>query len=207
MVTVPKAFMLSRVAVTQELYKMVVGESPSRFSGTKLPVEQVSWFDALRFCNQLSELTGLSKVYQIEGDTVIWKRYADGYRLPTEAEWEYGATAGKEDEYSGGSNFDAVAWTAESEGDSSSPVALKGANAWGLFDMSGNVFEWCWDWWGSYSSDTVADPIGPAEASSERVCRGGAWNRSPWFSRITCRSAEHPCARSSNLGFRLARKT
>ena len=207
LVTVPKAFMLSRVAVTQELFKMVMGSNPSRFSGPKHPVEQVSWFDAARFCNELSGLMGLAKVYQFSGDAVVWKRYADGFRLPTEAEWEYAARAGREDDYSGGSNFEAVAWTAESGEASPSPVGQKSANPWGLFDMSGNVYEWCWDWFGAYGAETVADPVGPAEPAAERVCRGGSWNRSPWFSRVTGRGGEHPSARSAALGFRIARKS
>nr|WP_294424678.1 formylglycine-generating enzyme family protein [uncultured Treponema sp.] len=156
--------------VTQELYKSVMGENPSNFKGEKnLPVERVSWYDAIVFCNRLSVKEGLKPVYSIDGVTNVsmwgyvphkensiskeikWDEKANGYRLPTVEEWRYAAKGGQEFKYSGSDNLDEVGWYRENSGGKIHPVAQKKPNGYGLYDMNGNVLEWCWDSSPSYS--------------------------------------------------------
>ena len=171
MIPVPNMhYSIMATEVTQELYKSVMGENPSKFKGEKnLPVEEVSWYDAIVFCNRLSVKEGLKPVYSIDGVTNVsmwgyvphkensiskeikWDEKANGYRLPTVEEWRYAAKGGQEFKYSGSDNLDEVGWYRENSGGKIHPVAQKKPNGYGLYDMNGNVLEWCWDSSPSYS--------------------------------------------------------
>jgi formylglycine-generating enzyme len=181
-----------------------MGENPSKFKRADRPVEKVSWFDAVRFCNRLSEREGLRPAYRINGEDVSSDWGADGYRLPTEAEWEFAARAGTDLKYAGSDNLDEVGWYDENSDDETHPVGAKKANAWNLHDMSGNVWEWCWDWTGDYSSGTATDPRCPSSGSI-RVCRGGSWFYDAGNARVAYRFGRFPGFRRDYNGFRLSR--
>jgi len=203
-VRITRAFLLQATEVTQSQYQSVMGTTPSRFSscGGTCPVEQVSWFDAVKYCNALSKREGLPACYAIRGKTVSFKGLScGGYRLPTEAEWEYAARAGTTGARHG--PLDSVAWHGGNSGRKTHPVGRKRANAWGLYDMLGNVWEWTGDWKGSYASGRQTDPTGPSRGSS-RVGRGGSWNGTGRSVRSAYRLYS-PGRRYLNLGFRPAR--
>jgi len=164
----------------------------------------VSWLEAVKFCNALSELEGLTPAYRISGDTVTWNREAAGYRLPTESEWEFAARGGGSHLYSGSNDLDTVGWYGSNSGMTTHDVGGKQANAFGLYDMSGNVWEWVWDWYGGYPSGTEPDPTGPS-TDYRRVYRGGSWFSIPRYARVAARGRNDPGRRLSILGFRLAR--
>lgn len=209
-VKISQRFALSETEVTQGQYQAVMGENPSRFNyrpdWENRPVEQVSWVDAVQYCNKLSEREGLKPCYSIEGKNV--KRphpNCAGYRLPTEAEWEYAARADEPTEYAGSNQINDVAWYSGNSGIETHPVGSKKANAWFLRDMSGNVWEWVWDWYAeSYKEAGSEDPTGPA-SGSERVVRGGSWFFVAEVARVAYRNGFAPPARDSLVGFRLAR--
>ncbi len=210
-VRITRPFYLGTTEVTQGQYRAVTDANPSFFKGSDdLPVEQVSWLDAIRFCNALSTKEGLTPFYRIEGDDVSvpdWK--GPGYRLPTEAEWEYACRAGPGGAGAYGFGDDAAqlgrhAWyKANSEG-KIHPVGQKVPNAWGLFDMHGNVWEWCWDRFGAYEAGPVVDPVGPSDGS-DRVIRGGSWSHAAESCRAAFRFRNSPTRTNYNLGLRLAR--
>ena len=203
-VQITHPFGLSMYPVTQALYEAVTGKNPSHFKGWMHPVERVSWHDAVCFCNRLSESEGLQPAYRISGTRVAWDRSTHGYRLPTEAEWEYAARAGEQHLYAGSDEVDDVAWYSSNSGGRTHEVGGKQANTWGLRDMSGNVWEWVWDRYGEHPSGTVADPVGPS-TGFDRVLRGGSWSNLPRNARVADRYRLDPDYRNSNLGFRLAR--
>lgn len=180
------SFAMGKYEVTQSQWQAVMGNNPSSFKGDDLPVENVSWEEAQAFCRKLSQHTGQT------------------YRLPTEAEWEYACRAGSTGDYAG--NFDAMAWYNKNSGSKTHVVGQKQPNAWGLYDMHGNVWEWCQDWYGSnyYSQSPSTDPQGPSSGSL-RVIRGGGWG----IFAANCRSASRlrsaPDERAGHLGFRLLR--
>ena len=188
-VTLTRGFWLSDHQTTQQEYEAVMGSNPSFFKGTDRPVEQVSWDEAMEFCRRLT--------HQQRGQGVLPEGWA--WRLPTEAEWEYAARAGTAGPRHG--ELDAIAWHSGNSGGETHPVKQKAANAWGLYDMIGNVREWCSDWYGDYPTGAVADPTGP-NSRSFRVYRGGSWG----FGAGGCRSAVRfwfgPSARYGLLGFR-----
>ena len=207
-------FYIGKYAVTQKEWTEIMGENPSKFKGDALPVESVTWYDCVDYCNKRSVKEGLRPYYAIvkdkadpnnkpdpqfgELDTVKWtvtvNRGADGYRLPTEAEWEYAAGGGRKSEnrtYSGSDDVDEVAWywrnagdqylrgfwtwaAIEQNHDQTKAVGGKKPNELQLYDMSGNVREWCWDWYGDQEIGNVSDPTGPASSYS-RVWKGGGW--------------------------------
>ena len=183
------SFYISKYEVTQELWQAVMGKNPSEFKGDlRRPVEQVSWRDCQEFISKLNELTG--------------KRF----RLPTEAEWEYAARGGNQSrgyKYSGSKDPGSVAWYSDNSGRTTHPVGQKSPNALGLYDMSGNVFEWCQDCHRWYSKDPQTNPTGP-ESGSDRVLRGGGWKLYAEWCRVSCRSLGSPMDRSDDLGLRLA---
>ena len=209
-VTLTRDFALCRYPVTQALWAAVMEKNPrpSRFKGPQRPVESISWFEMVDFCNRLSAKQGLTPCYEIQGEQVSWLPDAKGYRLPTEAEWEYAARGGRYGrgfEYAGSPELDQVAWYDANSNGERQPVGQKRPNALGLYDMSGNVWEWCWDWYGDYPSEPQADPIGP-EGGSRRVNRGGSWSSVAVVCRVASRDYfSHPTGRGYDLGFRLAR--
>ena len=203
------AFQCLRTPVTRQLYKKVTGQDPGWPEGEAdlRPVNQVSWFDAVKFCNRWSEVLGLSPCYQIDGNTVSCDFQADGVRLLTEAEWEYACRAGSSGKWCFGDDETELpdyAWFSKNSDNQPHPVGEKRANDFGLFDLHGNVYEWCWDWYGAYAAEAQADPVGPA-AGNSRVLRGGAFNYGPWFLRSAVRGRDVPGNRDRNVGFRCAR--
>ena len=172
------------------------------------PVIKVSWYDMLKYCNWLSDQEGLTPAYEINGTSVTWNQSIRGYRLPTEAEWEYAARGGAQSQgykYAGSNSVNEVGWYWTDIDVMSQPVKSKKANELGLYDMSGNVYEWCWDWYGSdyYSSSPPSNPTGPS-SGSRRVIRGGTWFTEPAFLRVAFRNNRSPDRTDGlALGFRV----
>ena len=208
-VEITKDFYAGKYPVTQALWELVMGNNPSKFKGANRPVENVSWFDCVEFCNKLSKLEGKEPVYTINGENVTCNWKAKGYRLLTEAEWEYCARANQNTLYSGSNNLDEVAWYSKNSGKETHLVGLKKANGFGLYDMSGNVWEWVWDWLDKkgYQSRPVtggkptSNPRGPT-SGSRRVFRGGSWNDDAWLLPVSRRGWLEAAHRDA-LGFRL----
>jgi formylglycine-generating enzyme required for sulfatase activity len=199
------SFYMGKYEVTQREYQEVMRTNPSSFKGDNLPVEQVSWFDAVEYCNKRSQREGLTPAYTISGTNVTWNRNANGYRLPTEAEWEYACRAGTTTAYNTGASINNnTGWYADNSGSTTHPVGQKPANAWGLYDMHGNVCEWCWDWIGNYPNGAQTDPMG-ASSGSRRVVRGGGWNGSNRVARSAFRDFGIPADLGNPLGFRVVR--
>ncbi len=206
-VTITRPFWMGETEVTQGQWQAVMGSNPSRRSscGASCPVEQVSWTDAIEYANRLSRKAGLEECYQVSGATVSFKGLAcTGYRLPTEAEWEYAARAGESHRYAGSDDIEAVAWYSSNAGGATGPVGGKEANAWGLRDMSGNVREWCWDRYGDYPSGNATDPLGPPGGTLQVIRGGSAGSKAPTH-RVAYRGWQDPDDRLGNLGFRLVR--
>jgi len=184
-VEITKPFYLGETEVTQAQWQRVMGSNPSNWKGNDLPVEQVSWEDAMEFCRKT------------------------GYRLPTEAEWEYACRAGSTTRFSFGDaagDLGAYAWYDGNREKRTHPVSQKKPNAWGFLDMHGNVWEWCADWYAGdyYGHSPRQNPKGPS-SGSVRVSRGGSWRLNPWFCRSATRGAGAPSDRDDNSGFRVAR--
>ena len=206
-VTLTRGFWMGETPVTQALWAGVMGANPSHFRSAfsgSMPVETVSWRDSAGFANEVSRLMGLKPVYDGSSDDALWDRSAPGFRLPTEAEWEYAARAGQGFEFAGSDDVDLVAWTFKNSGGLPHLVGLKMPNAWGLRDMSGNVYEWCWDRYGDYPRWGSVDPAGPSSGPS-RVFRGGSWYYVPLFARVAYRNSDGPGLRDNYLGLRLVR--
>jgi len=207
-VTISKPFELAIHPVTQGQYRAVTGQSPSHFKGEdSLPVENVSWLDAVEYCNALSRKEKRTPFYAISGTTVTVPNWnANGNRLPTEAEWEYACRAGSETRFSflDERAIGEYAWYSENSGGKVHPVGLKKPNSFGLYDMHGNVWEWCWDGYEAYKGSPVIDPRGPSQAPN-RVDRGGSWYGTAGFARAAYRAGLQPGDRYGSLGFRVAR--
>ena len=189
-VTLTRDFYLSRHPVTQRQWEMVMGKNPSNFRGADKPVEQVSWKDVQQYIKKLNELVGESR-----------------YRLPTETQWEYACRAGNKGKYCFGDQetlLGEYAWYHGNSNNETHPVGLKKANAWGLYDMHGNVWEWVQDWRSDYPNGSVTDPQGTTSGSF-RVNRGGSWYENAKHCRSTNRGSSGPGGRDFNLGFRLLR--
>lgn len=188
-----KPFLLSKYPVSQDIYTAITGKSSCVFKGDRNPVENVSWNDAITFCNLLSEKEGLEKYYSTgsSDNSVVFDNKTNGYRLPTEAEWQYACKAGTAAARYG--EIDKIAWYKENSGGSTHEVGTKEPNAWGLYDMLGNVWEWCWD---------IYDE---KEYGPYRVFRGGGWFDPERGCLATNRRRGHPAFQIDDLGFRLAR--
>lgn len=219
-------FYMSRYELTQAEYEAVVGKNPSNFSGADLPVENVSWLDAVAYCNARSEQEGLTAVYTIDGGNVSWERSANGYRLPTEAEWEYACRAGTttpfymeispsaedanyyghypymiEENYFSQDNLEVQPGEYRQ---TTVSVGSFEANPLGLYDMYGNVGEWTWDAYGAYETEDQTDPTG-ADTGTRRVYRGGGWNDFAKNMRSAYRATMDQEKGSFNIGIRLVR--
>ena len=207
------AFLMDAHEVTQEDYERIMGANPSRRKGPKNPVEQVTWSAAIKFCNARSAKEGVTGCYELKTGQCNFA--ANGYRLPTEAEWEYACRAGSSTAYWFGDRADQLRSFAWFEGDSDGkphPVGQKRANAWGLYDMSGNVWEWCNDWYGPkyYRNSPTENPHGP-ETGEKRVLRGGAWSSSAESCAVYVRNCDEAgttdvCLTMDSNGFRCVRR-
>ena len=181
------SYSIGKYEVTQELWEAVMGSNPSRCKGPRRPVEQVSWNDCQDFIRKLNDLTGAS------------------FRLPTEAEWEYAARGGNSSrgyKYSGSNTIGDVAWYGGNDENQTHNVGSKSSNELGLYDMSGNVYEWCNDWYGNYSSSSQSNPQGPSSGTL-RVYRGGSRGNNSGDCRVSYRYYRAPGHRSKNIGLRL----
>lgn len=192
-VTLSEGFWLGKTPVTQKQYEVLTGKNPSHFKvvGKNAPVEEVSWIDAMEYCAKLTERE------RVAG------RLPEGYAytLPTEAQWEYACRAGTTDAYVG--YPDSIAWHKGNSGGTTHPVATKEANPWGLHDMTGNILEWCFDWYGPYPGGEVTDPTGP-KTGYYRMARGGCWNMGVEVCRSAARAGGSAGRQDYTLGFRIA---
>lgn len=233
-------FYIGKYEVTQKEWMEVMGSAPSKFKGNDLPVECVSWYDCIEYCNNRSKKTGLIPYYTIDkskkdptnehpGDPLKWivttNADANGYRLPTEPEWEYASGGGqlsKNYTYSGSDDPDKVAWYWINSGDQrqkepwlesilisnhcrTRPVGSKAPNELGLYDMSGNVREWCWDWARNNNDDSNALPAKPDAHGIYRVWRGACWMSGEEYCASSYRDGYKPYGKASDQGFRVCR--
>ncbi|MGM9970155.1 MAG: flavodoxin [Anaeroplasma sp.] len=219
-------FYIGKYEITQKEYQEIMGENPSNFKGEDLPVENITWYDAIEYCNRLSEKQGLTPVYTINGENVTWNRANNGYRLPTEAEWEYSARAGTttpfntensisadeanfyghypygiEENYFSQSNLETKPGEYRQ---TTTKVGSFSPNKWGLYDIHGNVREWCFDYYGEYDTQNTDNPSG-VTTGSLRINRGGSWNDYAKHMRSAYRSSLAPNQKMNNTGFRIAR--
>lgn len=192
-----------------------MGTEPSYFKGDRLPISYVNWYEAVEFCNKLSTKSGFSKCYTINGKDVICDWNSNGWRLPTEAEWEYACKAGTtSDLYNGNilntscnqldTILDKIGWYCGNSNNTVYPVGRKAPNKFGLYDMSGNVSEWCWDWYGAYSKANLTDPKGDG-SNPWRIIRGGSYSKEIISCISSCRTCFFPDNPFQDVGFRICR--
>ena len=196
------SFYIGKYTVTQKEYEALMGKNANHSQAENLPVIMVSWYNAVEYCNEMSKRDKLSPAYRINNNDVVWNQKANGYRLPTEAEWEYACRAGTSSRYSTGDNINA----AQARFASREPVEAGSypPNPWGIYDMHGNVFEWCWDRFGLYNDEPLQNPPG-AENGDLRIIRGGSATSMARHLRSAMRSYVEPDTMNANLGFRVVR--
>ena len=219
-------FYIGKYEVTQKEYQDITGQNPSNFKGEDLPVENVTWYDAINYCNLLSQKQGLEPVYEINGENVTWNKEKNGYRLPTEAEWEYAGRAGTttvfntensisadeanfygyypygiEENYFSQENLDTKPGVYRQ---TTTKVGSFNPNKWGLYDIHGNVREWCFDYYGAYDLENTNNPSGTTTGTL-RVNRGGSWNDYAKHMRSAYRGSFEPDQSMNNTGFRIVR--
>ena len=203
-VILTQGFFLGVHQVTQADWQEVMGANPSHFWKNQLPVETVSWVNAIVFCNTLSQMDGKNPYYNNRENTVTILG-GNGYRLATEAQWEYACRAGAVTAYGFGDTIDRLfkyAWCRGNSSEKTRKVGRKKPSAWGLHDMHGNVFEWCWDWYGDYPVEQATDPSGPSEGQY-RVLRGGSWYSFPLHIRSAYRGWSEPARSGYDIGVRV----
>lgn len=188
-VKITRAFKISKFEISQKIWQVVMKSNPSPVQSDKLPVMNISWEDAIAFCNKLSQIFDLDTVYTIINGKYFFDINANGFRLPTEAEWEYACRAGSNSDYPGSGILDEIGWFNGNSAYNTHPVGTKKPNDWNIYDMNGNVWEWCWDWYDEsyYSVSPSADPTGP-ESGTRRVLRGGACSVGATFARSSNRT-------------------
>ena len=219
------SFMIGTYEVMQAEYEALTGSKPSHFKGARLPVEQVNWYDAVSFCNLLSAHEGLPCAYHINipirdtgnrnkhdlfGYLVEWDKRSNGYRLPSEAEWGYACRAGTKTEYSTGDTIDTSQSNFSGDGspERTTPVDMFPPNPWGIYDMHGNVWEWCWDWFGDRTAKYGRTGIRPPASGVQKVVRGGCWQNASYELKSDSCNAVEPYKRycgGESIGFRVTR--
>ena len=201
------SFYMGKYEVSQKEWREVMGNNPSKSKGDNLPVECVTWYDAVEYCNKRSLKEGLLPCYSGSREDIKCDWTANGYRLPMEAEWEYAARGGKASkgyEYSGSNDLDSVGWYRVNSESKTDAVGGKVPNELGLYDMSGNVWEWCWDIYGSYPSGAQYNPTG-SNSGSYRVLRGGSWYYDAYSCTVSYRAYLYATVSYSDIGFRVCR--
>ncbi|MGL1892824.1 MAG: formylglycine-generating enzyme family protein [Spirochaetaceae bacterium] len=203
--TILKDYYIGKYEVTQKLWQKVMGNNPSQFKNDNSPVEKVSWYETLEFCNKLSEIEGLTPAYNLDDGlndkkiTIIPN--STGYRLPTEVQWEYAARGGNKSlrfKFSGGNNVNNVGWYEGNSKNITHPVGSKQPNELGIYDMTGNVFEWCYNFLNSYKRGFPDNPF-------DHAIRGGSWYYHSSYMHVSFRFPFSPHGRGNNIGFRISR--